>query len=227
MIELANATKHFQTDTVRTTALNDIDLTINNHEFVSIMGPSGSGKSTLLNVLGLFEALDQGSYTLDEHQVSRMSNTNIVRVRRATLGYVFQSFNLIPHLSSLENVELPLLYRGYNPVQAKSMAKKSLQDIQLGHRLNHKPFQLSGGQQQRVAIARACVSQPKLILADEPTGNLDSESGKVVLETLRKIYHNGATIVMVTHSNHAANYGTKQLTMHDGEIVEERVNTWQ
>ncbi|MCW8348985.1 ABC transporter ATP-binding protein [Vibrio sp. ZSDZ65] len=227
MIELANATKHFQTDTVRTTALNDIDLTINNHEFVSIMGPSGSGKSTLLNVLGLFEALDQGSYTLDEHQVSRMSNTKIVRVRRATLGYVFQSFNLIPHLSSLENVELPLLYRGYKPVQAKSMAKKSLQDIQLGHRLNHKPFQLSGGQQQRVAIARACVSQPKLILADEPTGNLDSESGKVVLETLRKIYHNGATIVMVTHSNHAANYGTKQLTMHDGEIVEERVNTWQ
>ncbi|MGF1729838.1 ABC transporter ATP-binding protein [Photobacterium kasasachensis] len=220
MIELSLATKQFETETIQTTALNKVNLSIEQGEFVSIMGPSGSGKTTLLNILGMFENLDTGNYTLLDKSVRELSYGARLELRRECLGYVFQSFNLIPHLSVLENVELPLKYRGYKRLDRKRLALESLEKMSLGNRVDHMPYQISGGQQQRVAIARACVSKPTLILADEPTGNLDTTSGQTVLDALCDINRNGTTIVMVTHSKVAASMSSRKLNMVDGQIVD-------
>jgi putative ABC transport system ATP-binding protein len=223
MIQIKNLSKVYSTDEIETTALNSIDLTIKKGEFIAIMGPSGCGKSTLLNILGLLDSATSGEYYLGENEISKYSEKQRVNLRKGSLGFVFQSFNLIDELSVFENVELPLLYLRIPKEERKKRVEEVLERMNIMHRRNHFPQQLSGGQQQRVAIARAIVAKPNVILADEPTGNLDSVNGEEVMQLLQELSNEGTTIVMVTHSPYDANYAHRVINLFDGQIVTETV----
>lgn len=221
MITLTNLSKTFSTEDIETLALNHISLHIAEKEFVAIMGPSGCGKSTLLNILGLLDTPTSGSYLLDGKEMAKLKEKDRSYMRKGQIGFVFQSFNLIDELTVAENVELPLKYQHVPAKERKQRVTEILERMTISHRRNHYPQQLSGGQQQRVAIARAVVSHPKLILADEPTGNLDSKNGKEVMNMLHELHAAGTTIVMVTHSAHDASYAQRIINLFDGQIVNE------
>lgn len=223
MIRIENLKKVFRTEEVETHALANVSLEIAAGEFVAIMGPSGCGKSTLLNILGLLDNLSEGNYFLNETDVSRFTESERTKLRKGTIGFVFQSFNLIDELNVYENIELPLLYMGIPASERKERVNKAMERMAITHRSKHFPQQLSGGQQQRVAIARAVVANPKLILADEPTGNLDSKNGKEVMSLLTELNEEGATIIMVTHSQHDAGYASRIINLFDGQVVTEVV----
>lgn len=220
MIQIENLTKTFRTDEVETLALRGISLDINKGEFVSIMGPSGCGKSTLLNILGLLDNPTEGTYILNGVDVSNLKEKDRTVFRKGKIGFVFQNFNLIDELNIEENVELPLRYLKIGAKERKERVKAALRRMNIEHRAKHFPQQLSGGQQQRAAIARAVVTRPDLILADEPTGNLDSVNGKEVMELLTELNRDGSTIVMVTHSQHDAAFTHRIINLFDGKIVE-------
>ena len=224
MIEIKNLNKTFRTTDVETLALDGVNLSIAPGEFVAIMGPSGCGKSTLLNILGLLDNPTSGSYKLNGTEVANMKEKDRTSLRKGKIGFVFQSFNLIDELTVAQNVELPLTYLGVPASERKRRVKETLERMNLGHRAKHKPMQLSGGQQQRVAIARAVVTQPDLILADEPTGNLDSTNGREVMDLLTELNRAGTTIIMVTHSQHDASYARRTVNLFDGNIVAEKIN---
>ena len=219
MITLKNIKKIFKTDEVETWALQNVSLEVKKGEFVAIMGPSGCGKSTLLNILGLLDTPTEGTYMLEGKDVSRMSEDDRTDLRKGRLGFVFQSFNLIDELCVSENVELPLLYMNCPKKERRERVAEVVERVAMTHRAQHFPSQLSGGQQQRVAIARAVISRPSIILADEPTGNLDSKHGKEVMELLKELHREGTTIIMVTHSQRDANYADRIVNLFDGEIV--------
>lgn len=221
MIKINGLTKTYRTEEVVTLALDGISLHIKNHEFVSIMGPSGCGKSTLLNILGMLDKPDSGNYMFNGTEVTSLNENKQCDLRKENIGFIFQQFNLIQELTAFENVELPLEYSGVRSSERKQMVEKALKDVNMWHRRNHFPNQLSGGQQQRVAIARAIVNNPKLILADEPTGNLDSKNGIEVMEILTSLNDRGTTIVMVTHSEHDARFSHRIINMLDGKLVVE------
>ena len=221
MIKAVNLTKVFRTESVETTALNGINLEINQGEFVAVMGPSGCGKSTLLNLLGLLDNPTSGELWFLEEEVSRYTENNRTDLRNGNLGFVFQSFNLIDELTDFENVELPLLYAGVPVKERVARVNAALDRMQIAHRTEHYPQQLSGGQQQRVAIARAIVTNPKIILADEPTGNLDSVNGNEVMNLLLELNKEGSTVVMVTHSEENARMAGRLIRMMDGNILTE------
>lgn len=204
----------------RVYALNHVNLHIKEHEFVSIIGPSGSGKSTLMNMLGCLDVPTEGSYKLDGKEVSKMKDDELAEVRNRTIGFVFQGFNLLPKLDAIENVELPLIYQGVSAKERRERAVKALESVGLSKRIHHKPSELSGGQQQRVAIARALITNPPLILADEPTGNLDSKSGREVMEIFKSLNKNGNTIVLITHDNGVANQAQRVIRIQDGKLYE-------
>jgi putative ABC transport system ATP-binding protein len=211
----------YTTEEVETTALNNVNLEIKSGEFVAIMGPSGCGKSTLLNILGLLDNPSSGEYHFVGHEVSKYSERQRADLRKSNIGFIFQSFNLIDELTVYENVELPLLYLGMPSSEREQKVNASLDRMQIIHRRNHFPQQLSGGQQQRVAIARAVVAKPKLILADEPTGNLDSRNGEEVMKLLTQLNDEGTTIIMVTHSPADAEYSHRIIHLFDGHVVSE------
>ncbi|HWN95457.1 MAG TPA: ABC transporter ATP-binding protein [Methylomirabilota bacterium] len=221
LIELESIQKVFLTDEVETHALSGIHLTINRGEYVSIGGPSGCGKSTLLSILGLLDTPTEGSYTLNGQPVANLDFAQRARIRNKEIGFIFQSFNLIGDLTVFENVELPLTYRGMNAADRKESAMRALERVGMGHRVKHYPSQLSGGQQQRVAVARALGGKPSILLADEPTGNLDSKNGDAVMELLRELHREGATICMVTHDPRFARHADRQIHLFDGRVVEE------
>jgi putative ABC transport system ATP-binding protein len=219
MLKTSNLQKIFTTDEVETTALNGINIEIQAGEFVAIMGPSGCGKSTLLNIIGLLDNPSEGSYDFFGTEVAKMSERNRANHRKGNIGFVFQSFNLIDELTVYENVELPLLYLKVPASERKTRVEAALDRMNIMHRRNHFPQQLSGGQQQRVAIARAVVANPKVILADEPTGNLDSTNGLEVMNLLTQLNQAGTTIVMVTHSPHDAGFAHRVINLFDGKVV--------
>jgi putative ABC transport system ATP-binding protein len=223
MITAKNLTKTFRTEEVETTALNDISFQVNEGEFVAIMGPSGCGKSTLLNIIGLLDNPTKGDYSFSGNTITGTNERTRAELRKGKIGFVFQSFNLIDELTVYENVELPLLYMKMKAPDRKAKVETVLEKMNIMHRRNHFPQQLSGGQQQRVAIARAVVSNPDLLLADEPTGNLDSSNGSEVMSLLSELNENGTTIVMVTHSPHDANYAHRKVNLFDGKIVTDKV----
>lgn len=219
MIKTVNLQKVFRTDEVETWALNNVNIEIQEGEFVAIMGPSGCGKSTLLNILGLLDNPTGGEYRLNGEDVSTYTEAQRTALRKGVIGFVFQSFNLIDELDVYENIELPLLYMGVSASERKRRVEDAMNRMAIAHRVKHFPQQLSGGQQQRVAIARAVVTNPKLILADEPTGNLDSKNGKEVMDLLTELNKEGTTIVMVTHSQHDAGYADRVINLFDGQVV--------
>ena len=223
MIRTKNLIKIYQTDEVETTALNKVNIEIKEGEFVSVMGPSGCGKSTLLNVLGMIDSPSGGSYFFNEEEIGSLPERKRADVRKHNLGFVFQSFNLIDELTVFENVELPMLYTKVPSAERKKRVEELLEGMNIMHRKNHFPQQLSGGQQQRVAVARAVVNRPKLILADEPTGNLDSSNGDEVMKILSDLNAEGTTILMVTHSQYCAEFGNRIIRMLDGQVVTENV----
>lgn len=224
MIELKNLQKTFRTAEVETLALGGVNLSVEPGEFVAVMGPSGCGKSTLLNILGLLDNPTSGSYKLNGKEVSGLKEKERTSLRKGQIGFVFQSFNLIDELTVAQNVELPLIYLGVPAAERKKRVRETLERMNISHRANHKPMQLSGGQQQRVAIARAVVTNPSLILADEPTGNLDSTNGNEVMDLLTELNRAGTTIVMVTHSKRDAQYARRTINLFDGRIVAENTN---
>ena len=224
MIKTVNLCKIFRTESVQTTALNEVNLEINQGEFVAIMGPSGCGKSTLLNMIGLLDNPTSGELWFLGREVSRYSENDRTDLRNGNLGFVFQSFNLIDELTVFENVELPLLYAGVSARERVRRVNEALERMQIAHRTEHYPQQLSGGQQQRVAIARAIVTNPHIILADEPTGNLDSTNGNEVMSLLKELNRDGATVVMVTHSEENAREAGRIIRMMDGYILTESKN---
>lgn len=221
MIKTQSLRKIYTTEEVETTALNNVNVEINEKEFVAIMGPSGCGKSTLLNIFGLLDNPSNGNYYFLEHEVSKFTERQRAKLRKANIGFVFQSFNLIDELTVYENVELPLLYLGVSSSDRAKMVNEVLERMQIMHRKDHFPQQLSGGQQQRVAVSRAVVAKPKLILADEPTGNLDSANGEEVMNILTQLNEDGTTIVMVTHSPHDSEYAHRIIHLFDGHVVTE------
>ena len=223
MIKTENLQKIFRTDELETWALNEVSIDINEGEFVAVMGPSGCGKSTLLNILGLLDNPTSGSYFLNGTDVAKFSENQRTSLRKGVIGFVFQSFNLIEELNVYENIELPLLYMKIPASERKKRVKEAMDRMAISHRDKHFPQQLSGGQQQRVAIARAVVANPKLILADEPTGNLDSRNGSEVMSLLTELNREGTTIVMVTHSQHDAGYADRIINLFDGKVVPEVV----
>ncbi|MBK8561912.1 MAG: ABC transporter ATP-binding protein [Saprospiraceae bacterium] len=223
MIKTVQLSKVYRTDEVETTALNSVDIEIKAGEFVSVMGPSGCGKSTLMNVLGMIDNPSAGEYFFNEQEVGKLSERKRADVRKNNLGFVFQSFNLIDELTVYENVELPMLYTKVPAGERKKRVEELLEGMNIMHRKNHFPQQLSGGQQQRVAVARAVVNKPKLILADEPTGNLDSANGDEVMKILADLNASGTTILMVTHSQYCAEFGNRIIRMLDGKVVTENV----
>ncbi len=223
MIKTVDLSKVFRTEEIETSALNQVNLHIKKGEFVAIMGPSGCGKSTLLNIVGLLDNPSGGNYFFDGQEVGNLKERNRTALRKGNIGFVFQSFNLIDELNVYENVELPLVYLKMNSRKRKEMVESVLERMQISHRRKHFPQQLSGGQQQRVAIARAVVANPKLILADEPTGNLDSKNGLEVMNLLTELNREGTTIVMVTHSLHDAGFAHRVINLFDGQIITEEV----
>jgi putative ABC transport system ATP-binding protein len=212
--------KVFRTDTVETHALRDFNLHVDEGEFVAVTGPSGSGKTTFLNIAGLLETFTAGSYTLDNMDVSNLNDKNRSRIRNEKIGFIFQSFNLIPDLDLFDNVDVPLRYRGFNSAERKKRIEESLEMVGLASRMKHLPAQLSGGQQQRVAIARALAGEPRFLLADEPTGNLDTKMAHSVMDLLHEINNNGTTIVMVTHDMALANQAKRNIFVRDGRVSE-------
>jgi putative ABC transport system ATP-binding protein len=220
VVSLQNLTKKFVTDEVETHALSDVSLEIRRGDYVSIAGPSGCGKSTLLSIIGLLDTPTIGSYALNGRPVADLSVTERARIRNREIGFIFQSFNLIGDLSVFENVELPLTYRGMSPPDRKDRVNRALDAVGMSHRAKHLPSQLSGGQQQRVAVARAIAGEPSLLLADEPTGNLDSKSGESVMELLHQIHENGATVCIVTHDPRYARHAQRSINLFDGRVVE-------
>ncbi len=221
LIKLEAITKVFYTDEVETHALSGIHLEIKPGEYVSIAGPSGCGKSTLLSILGLLDSPTGGSYLLNEKPVANLGHAERARIRNREVGFIFQSFNLIGDLPVFENVELPLTYRGMNTAERKQRVNEALEKVGMAHRTKHYPSQLSGGQQQRVAVARALAGKPAILLADEPTGNLDSKNGDAVMELLRGLHRDGATICMVTHDQRFARHADRTVHLFDGRVVEE------
>lgn len=219
MIKIENLSKTFRTTEVETIALNKVNLEVRDKEFVAIMGPSGCGKSTLLNILGLLDNPTEGNYYLGDQEVGHLKEKERTNVRKGTIGFVFQSFNLIDELNVFENIELPLTYLGIPAEERKRKVTEIMKRMNISHRAKHYPQQLSGGQQQRVAIARAVVPDPKIILADEPTGNLDSKNGQEVMELLTELNREGTTIVMVTHSQRDAGFAGRVINLFDGQIV--------
>jgi putative ABC transport system ATP-binding protein len=219
MIKISDLEKIYRTEEVETVALDKMNLEVNDSEFVAIMGPSGCGKSTLLNILGLLDDAESNSFLFNGTEVSKFNENSRSDLRKANIGFVFQSFNLIDELSVFENVELPLIYNNVKVSERKAIVEAALEKVQMTHRRNHYPSQLSGGQQQRVAVARAVATNPKLILADEPTGNLDSRNGKEVMELLTELNAGGTTVVMVTHSEHDASYAHRIVRMLDGKAI--------
>ncbi len=223
MIKTENLTKVFRTEEIETSALNKVNIHVERGEFVAIMGPSGCGKSTLLNVIGLLDNPTSGKYFFDGTEAGNMKEKNRTQLRKGNIGFVFQSFNLIDELNVFENVELPLIYLKIKASERKAMVEKVLERMKISHRRKHFPQQLSGGQQQRVAIARAVVANPKLILADEPTGNLDSKNGKEVMNLLTELNREGTTIVMVTHSLHDSDFAHRIINLFDGMVLTEQM----
>lgn len=221
LLKLESVNKVFLTDEVETHALANIHLEIENGEFVSIAGPSGCGKSTLLSILGLLDSPSEGNYWLNGKSVENLSLSERARIRNREVGFIFQSFNLIGDLSVYENVELPLTYRGMPSAERKQRVNEALERVGMAHRAKHLPSQLSGGQQQRVAVARAIVGQPLILMADEPTGNLDSKNGEAVMELMRELHQGGATICMVTHDSRFSRFADRTIHLFDGTIVEE------
>ena len=221
MIKIEGLSKFFRTEEVETIALNGVSMEVKDGEFVAIMGPSGCGKSTLLNILGLLDNPTSGDYYLADREVGHLKEKERTQVRKGNIGFVFQSFNLIDELNVYENIELPLLYMGVSATERKKKVQEAMERMAIVHREKHFPQQLSGGQQQRVAIARAVVANPKLILADEPTGNLDSKNGQEVMNLLSELNKEGTTIVMVTHSQHDAGFASRIINLFDGKVVTE------
>ncbi|MCQ2239819.1 MAG: ABC transporter ATP-binding protein [Bacteroidaceae bacterium] len=224
MINVSNISKIFRTEEIETTALNGVSFEIKDGEFVAIMGPSGCGKSTLLNILGLLDNPTEGSYLFGDTEVAKLKEKERTKFRKGNIGFIFQSFNLIDELNVYDNIELPLRYLNISASERKAKVTEMMKRMNISHRANHFPQQLSGGQQQRVAIARACVANPKLILADEPTGNLDSKNGKEVMTLLQELNREGATIVMVTHSQKDASMAQRTIDLFDGKIVSDVKN---
>ncbi|MEM9920675.1 MAG: ABC transporter ATP-binding protein [Bacteroidota bacterium] len=225
MIRIKNLEKIYSTEDIETTAVNKININIERGEFIAIMGPSGCGKSSLLNILGMLDRASAGEYWFGDEEVSNYSESERSRLRKGNIGFVFQSFNLIDELSVYQNVELPLSYVRMPKAERREKIEAALARMQIIHRKDHHPPQLSGGQQQRVAIARAIVTNPKVILADEPTGNLDSANGKQVMELLAELNRQGTTIIMVTHSDKDAQYANRIINLFDGKVVTEKINS--
>jgi len=225
LISLNGVTKVFYTDEVETHALSGVHLEIQNGEFLSIAGPSGCGKSTLLSILGLLDSPTEGNYQINQQAVANLSLSDRTRIRNREIGFIFQAFNLIGDLTVYENVELPLTYRSMASAERKKRVQEVLERVGMAHRMKHYPSQLSGGQQQRVAVARALVGQPSILLADEPTGNLDSKNSEAVMELLRQLHREGATICMVTHDPRYASIADRAIHLFDGRIVEDTVGT--
>jgi putative ABC transport system ATP-binding protein len=223
LLTLEGITKIFYTDEVETHALSGIHLELNRGEYLSIGGPSGCGKSTLLSILGLLDTPTEGQHTLNGRSVESLKPSERARIRNREIGFIFQAFNLIGDLNVYENTELPLTYRGMGGAERKRRVQESLERVGMAHRMKHYPSQLSGGQQQRVAVARALVGEPSILLADEPTGNLDSANGEAVMDLLRELHQNGATICMVTHDPRYAKYADRTVHLFDGRIVDEVV----
>ena len=219
MIRLNGIDKIFRTDTLETRALSKVALEINAGEFVAIMGPSGCGKSTLLNILGMLDSPDAGNYYFNGEDIASYSESKLSQLRKHQVGFIFQSFNLIDELSVFENIELALLYQKIPVKERRARVQAVIEKMEIAHRAKHMPSQLSGGQQQRVAVARALVANPKLILADEPTGNLDSTHGQEVMNLLKKLNQEGSTVVMVTHSQEHASYAQRRINLFDGKII--------
>ncbi len=224
MIKVSNLSKVFRTEEIETTALNGVSFEIKDGEFVAIMGPSGCGKSTLLNILGLLDNPTEGDYEFDGTEVAKLKEKDRTKFRKGNIGFIFQSFNLIDELSVYDNIELPLRYLNISASERKAKVTEMMKRMSISHRAKHFPQQLSGGQQQRVAIARACVANPKLILADEPTGNLDSKNGREVMLLLQELNNEGTTIVMVTHSQKDAAMAQRTIDLFDGKIVSDVKN---
>lgn len=222
MISLKNIYKTYNMGENNVNALSDISLDIAAHEFVAIVGPSGSGKSTLMNILGCLDAPTSGSYMLDGNEISGMSDNELAEIRNTRIGFIFQGFNLLKKLTSIENVELPLVYQGVSQKDRHIRSIEALEAVGLGDRIKHTPNELSGGQQQRVAIARALVSNPPILLADEPTGNLDSKSGQEIMNIMHDLHKKGNTIVLITHDNHIAMQAERVIRIIDGQISEDR-----
>ena len=222
MIKLDKLTKVYRTDEVESTALNEVSFGIKEGEFVSVMGPSGCGKSTLLNILGMLDKPEGGSYQFDGTEISQLNEKGRASIRKENIGFIFQNFNLIDELTVFENIELPLIYNKISRSERKKKVNDLIDKIGIPHRSSHFPQQLSGGQQQRVAVARALITNPHLILADEPTGNLDSSNGNEVMELLCELNEAGTTIIMVTHSTHDASYSGRTINLLDGQIISER-----
>ncbi|MAD89254.1 ABC transporter ATP-binding protein [Pseudoalteromonas sp. SS15] len=223
MINLTNISKIFRTESVETHALDSVSLHVERGEFVAIMGQSGSGKSTLLNIVGMLDHIDQGEYIFDGKDISGFTENKLADIRKDNIGFIFQSFNLIDELTVFENVELPLVYQGIAKKEREQRVLAILEKVDIAHRKDHYPQQLSGGQQQRVAVGRAIVAEPKMLLADEPTGNLDSKNGEEVMKLLAQLNREGVTIVMVTHSDHHANYAHRVINVLDGHIVSQNM----
>lgn len=225
MISIKKLSKIFRTEEVETKALNEIDLEVNQGEFITIMGASGCGKSTLLNIVGLLDGASGGNYQLLNQEINGLSESEKSKIRKQNIGFIFQNFNLIDELSVYDNIELPLIYNQVPASERKKKVEAIAERLAISHRLKHFPQQLSGGQQQRVAVARALINDPKIILADEPTGNLDSKNGNEVMELLTDLHANGATILMVTHSDYDASFSQKTILMKDGMIISEKKNS--
>ncbi|MEY8292483.1 ABC transporter ATP-binding protein [Carnobacteriaceae bacterium 52-44] len=225
MIELKNIYKIYEMAGETLTALEDVSLSINQGDFTSIMGPSGSGKSTLMNVVGLLDSFDRGEYILNGQNISEYSEKELAGIRNKEIGFVFQSFNLMPRMSVLENVMLPLVYAGVSFSDRKERAMEALEKVGLGNRVNHRPNEISGGQKQRVAIARSIVNKPAVVLADEPTGNLDSTTAEEIIRIFQELNRDGATIIMVTHEREVAKYTKKIVHLRDGKLMDEEVIT--
>jgi putative ABC transport system ATP-binding protein len=224
VIDIKNIARHFTVGNEVIKALKTIDLSIEKNEFVALMGQSGSGKSTLMNILGCLDTPTKGSYFLANNNVSRLNDNSLAEIRNKEIGFVFQSFNLLPKSTSLENVMLPLIYAGYNSDQREKMALDALEKVSLSDRVTHRPNELSGGQRQRVAVARALVNNPSIILADEPTGNLDSATSVEIMALFQEIHKNGNTVIIVTHEDEIAQYAHRIVRLKDGEIESDTIN---